>query len=447
MDDVPAALPREAFIADRRAERPARSRQRPFYGWYILALFWLILATNLAFPMYGSGVISSHMAEALGMNGKELGLSFSIFMAMLGLPAPLIAMGIARFGLRPAFAVGSLLIAGGAFAMATIVDNALGAALAFGTAVALGVAMSGNIATQIGIGRWFVRRRSLALAIMFSANGIGGLIAPPLLEAVIARNGDWRSGWWIIGCLALVMGALATLVARDRPEDVGQFADGGTRETARKAAAPARVHITAWDFTFAQALRTAALWLIVAAIMANFLGLSLVLSHGVPNLRSLGHSPAAAALAVSMISGGTLAGKLMLGIHGDRIEPRLLWAVSSAMIGLGLLAAPFAASTGGMMLYALPFGIGFGGALVMQTAILLNYFGLRLFGTLIGLALFAQTLLGALTPFVAGWLFDRLGSYLFPFAIAGAVNLAAAAILVFVRPPAPSVTPEAESSI
>jgi MFS family permease len=406
-----------------------------YYGWYILGIFWLVLATNLAFPMYGAGIINTYMAEALQLNAQELGLSFSIYMAMLGLPAPLIAMAIARFGLRPAFALGSLMIAGGSLAMATLVNGPVGAAIAFGVFVALGIATGANIATQIGIGRWFVRRRSLALSIMFSANGVGGLFAPPLLNSAITHSGDWRTGWWIIGLMALCVGAIATLVVRERPEDVGQRPDGGGSDQPAAAAGAARVYITSESFTLRQAVRSAAFAMILVAIMANFAGLSLVLSHGVPNLRSLGHDPASAALAVSLISGGTLAGKLLLGIQGDRIEPRLLWAVASCLVGIGLLFAPHATDMTKLVLYAAPFGIGFGGALVVQTALMLNYFGVRIFGAIIGLALFGQTFLGALTPILAGWLHDRLGSYLIAFTLAGMANLVAALVLLMLRPP------------
>lgn len=430
-------LEKASVIESRRAKRDNGAEQRPavFYGWYILAVFWLVLSINLAFPMYGSGVINSYMAEALGLNGQELGLSFSFYMAFLGLPAPLIAMAITRYGLRPAFAVGSLLIAGGSAAMASLVNGPIGAAIAFGIFVALGVATGANIVTQIGIGRWFVKRRSLALSIMFSANGVGGLFAPPILNNAIEQSGDWRTGWWIIAVLALFVGAIATVIVRNRPEDVGQYPDGVRSDAGTPDAAPSKVHITSVSFSFADAVRTPALWLIVVAIMTNFIGLSLVLSHGVPNLRSLGHDPASAALGVSLVSGGTLAGKLLLGIQGDRIEPRLLWTISTLLVALGLVVAPYARGNLMMILYAVPFGIGFGGALVMQTAMLLNYFGLRVFGTLIGLALFMQTLLGALTPIAAGWLHDQMGSYLFAFLIAGAANLAAAVMLLWARPP------------
>ena len=418
----------------RVTDRPAAARGR-FYGWTVLFLFWLVLAVNLAFPMYGSGVISGYMVEDLGLSGSELGLSFGVFMAMMGLPAPLVALGIQRFGVRAALLVGSLVIAIGSLLLATVVESTAGVIVAFGLITASGIAIGGNIATQIGIGRWFVRKRALALSIMFSANGLGGLVAAPLLDWTIAYTGDWRSGWMLVGGLSVSIGIAAAMFVRERPEDLGQLPDGDGHDAKRTQRPSPKVHITQEDFSFAEARGTFAFWAIVAAIMTNLMGLTLVLSHGVPNLRHLGQAPAEAAMAVSIISGGTLVGKLVLGSLGDRIEPRLLWALSCLLIACGLFAAPFATSTIGIALYAAPFGVGFGAALVMQTAMLMNYFGMKVFGTLIGVALFAQTLVGAMTPIVGGWLFDSQGNYSAAFLIAATVNLFGAAILSVVRPP------------
>ncbi len=411
------------------------ARSGSFYGWRILVTFWFVLTVNLGFIVYGAGVINTYMAEAMGMSSQMLGLPFSVFLLMLGLPAPAIALGINRFGLRPVFFIGTVLICAGSIAMATWVTGPLSAALAFGGLVGTGVAMGGNISTQVGIGRWFVRRRATALALMLSANGIGGMIAAPVLDRVIDATGDWRSGWLIIAGLSLVVGVAATIVVRDYPSDVGQRPDGDTEEQQSSAPRQATIHITAREFEAKEAMRSRAFWIILSVIVVNFLGLSLVLSHGVANLRSLGHSAAASALAVSVVSGGTLLGKLCLGVLGDRIEPRFLWIVATLSIACGLLTAPYAASTFGMIAYAGLFGFGFGGALVLQSAMLMNYFGTRAFATLLGCGLLAQTIFSAIAPIVAGLLHDTVGNYTLVFLGVGVLSVAAALSLFLARPP------------
>lgn len=408
------------------------TRQKMFYGWKILIVFWLLLAVNLGFTTYGASILNTAMAEAERFDAKGLGLAFSAFMLMLGLPAPLVAITLNRLGLRASIIIGTILIVAGAVAMATIVRTPLAAAIAYGLTLGMGVAFGGTLPTQVGIGRWFVRRRAMALSIMFSANGIGGLIAAPILNQIITISGDWRAGWLVLAFLSLIVGLAALVVVRENPASVGQLPDGGEQ---RGAAPPPRVHITAIDFTVAQAIRTRAYWCLAVASGLNFIGLSLVLSHGVANLRSLGHTQSEAALAVSLLSGATLLGKLLLGLPGDRVEPQRLWVVASLLIALGIATAPFATTVPMMLAYALLFGMGFGGYLVMQSATMLNYFGIKPFASLVSVILLVQTGASAAVPFAAGALQSHFGGYFPVFIGAATLALLAVPLLILAKPP------------
>jgi len=417
-----------------KESRPGRAHV--FHGWRMVAAFWLVSFVNLGFTTYGSGILNTAMAEALGFDARQLGLFFSIFLLMLGLPSPLVGLVIARFGLRAAIATGSIMVVAAATALATVVRSAPAAALAFGLVMGAGVAFSGAIPGQVGVGRWFVRRRALALSIMLSANGVGGLVSAPLLNHA-AATGGWRSGWAIIAVLSALVATVAVLVIRDSPDAVGQVPDGPALDV-RKAP---RVHVSSASFTARQATRTRTFWLLAGASIANCVALSLALSHGVANLRSLGHAPREAALAVSLLSGATLVGKMALGALGDRIEPRRIWMLSSLLTALGLASAPFAASLPGLIAYAGLFGIGFGGALVMQGATLMNDFGVKPFPALISLVLFLQTLVGAIVPLGAGYLYGMFGGYGPVFLGAAAIAALAVPALAFATPPiAPSET-------
>ncbi len=64
---------------------------RAFYGWRLLAAFWLIAVINLAFPAYGSAVLNAAMAAELGFDRQSLGTMVAVYLAMSGLPGPLVA--------------------------------------------------------------------------------------------------------------------------------------------------------------------------------------------------------------------------------------------------------------------------------------------------------------------------------------------------------------------
>ena len=81
-----------------------------FYGWKLLAAYWLILFVVLGWPPYGSGVLNTWMAERLGFDRTMLGIPYSVLMLVSGLPAPLVAMLVMRKGIRFALIAGSLML-------------------------------------------------------------------------------------------------------------------------------------------------------------------------------------------------------------------------------------------------------------------------------------------------------------------------------------------------
>jgi MFS family permease len=416
-----------------------------FYGWKLLAVFWLVLFVNLAFPAYGTGVINTYMAAALHVDRKMMGLPYSVYMLMSGLPAPLVALAVNRKGVRFTVLVGTGLIMAGSLLMAMFVAGILGAALAFGVLVGGGVATGGALATQTGVTYWFVRRRALALAILLSGGGIGGFVATWVLNKVIIAAGeDWRAGWWVIAGLSALVGVLVAVFVKERPEDLGQSPDGvqvGARgQEARaqgggavSAAIPA--HITREAWTFNEVIRSPHLWMMLLCTVGVSAGFTLVITQGLAHLRDLGHSITAGSQALGTMTLATILAKLVVAALGDRMDPRYLWAAFTVVFGAGLLFIVHASGARDLYPFAICLGAGFGGMLVCQMAVWANYYGLKAYASVVGLALAVQTLIGALAPYIGGWVYDSTHSYSGCFYVLAGACLVSAAILFTLRPP------------
>ncbi len=173
-------------------------KKTAFYGWKLLAAFWFIYLVNLGFPTYGQSVINAYMAKGLHLDRTMLGLAFSLYMLMVGLPGPAVAALVNRIGVRKTLLIGSCSAMLGALSMALFVHTGWQAVISFGILIGFGSCAGGAIAEQQGIAQWFIRKRALALSLMYSGGGIGGFILPPILDRVISRShGNWRNGWWI----------------------------------------------------------------------------------------------------------------------------------------------------------------------------------------------------------------------------------------------------------
>jgi len=157
------------------------TQHESFYGWKLLIIFWVIIILNFTFPTFGTSVVNTYMARAMHLSRERLGLAFSVFSLMAGLPGPLVAESINRLGIRVTLVIGTLLTSCGALLMASYVKTTFQAILVLGLIVGAGAAMAGTIAPQVGIARWFRRKRARAMSLVLSASGLGGCIAVPTL--------------------------------------------------------------------------------------------------------------------------------------------------------------------------------------------------------------------------------------------------------------------------
>jgi len=288
-----------------------------------------------------------------------------------------------------------------------------------------------------------VRRRSLALAIVYSAGGVAGLVAARwVLEPIILRfGGNWRAGWWLMAALAALAAVIAWSFVRDRPADLGQVPDGSAEpapagSTAASAPRSSLPHfITREDWTYAEVVRSARFWIMVLALCGGSAAYTLILAVGFRHVKDLGYSDATWPIVLSTVTGSTLLGKVALGVLGDRIDPRYIWAATMAVFGAGLLMLIDSHTMWAAYTFSVSIGLGFGGGLVCMMAVLSNYYGKQVFASAAGLAALANTVVSAVAAPIGGRIRDVLGTFSpMLYFLAGWCFVAAVALFL-VRPP------------
>lgn len=418
------------------------TQKAEFYGWKLLAVFWLIVFTNFAFPLYGASVINTYMAADLHMNRAALGAAYGFFQWMVGLPAPLVAICINRKGVRSTTLAGCVMVLAGALLMAFVAHALWQVYLILGVIVGVGALSGGVLAAQASMGRWFVKHKARAITLVHTGSSFGGFVAAPVLNHVIARfGGNWRTGWMVIAALSCVASLLAFFFIKESPADLGQAPDGVADSGMPAASAQVRtggrgVYKTTEAWTFGEVFRTPAIWIFLVAILGFSAGYPLFLAQGVAHLRDLGYTPAAAAFSVSVMLLASLCGTLLFAAIADAIEPRLVWAVASVLFGAGMILARHASGSEGLYLYAICLGAGFGISFSSMMALPANYYGPRAYAPTIAVAIVVGTTAGAAGPFVAGYIYDHFGSYDPAFYAVSALSFLAALLLPFAMPPA-----------
>ncbi len=420
------------------------TKEPRFYGWTLLVVLWLIVFAD-SFPYAGASVSNVYMADDLHFNRSTLGLIFAIFAWMSGMLGPVVAVCVDKLGVRFTLVLGSTIAALGAVLMATFVHTEVQAIAVFGVMMGLGFSVAGPLAAQAGIVRWFVKGKARAISLLMTSSSIGGIVAPILLNRMSAGgHAGWRASWWLVcglsGCAAL----MTLFWVKERPSDLGQTPDGGLAGS--ESISPGRqrtpqVYKTREEWSYSEVLRSPTFWLLLIPGTAFSVTLPLLGAHEVAHLRDLGHSPAAAALSISILSFAMLLGMLGVAAFGDRIEPRWIWAASMLVLSLGVLWAFRATGPVGLYRYAVVVGLGFGGAVPAGMTLMANYYGNRPFASIMGLLAVLATTAGAIAAYGAGLVYDRFGSYAGAYYAVSLLCFAGFAALLLTRPPVRKATP------
>jgi len=158
--------------------------------------------------------------------------------------------------------------------------------------------------------------------------------------------------------------------------------------------------------------------------------------HAVAALTDAGISAGKAAFALGFMVLISIVGRLSFGWLGDYIEKRFLFICIYCLQAAGILVLMNAGSTISVYLFTVLFGIGFGGGVPLRPALRAEYFGRSSFAKIGGFMSPITVIGSALGPVLAGYFFDRTGTYRDILAAMIALQILASIIIFFARPAA-----------
>jgi len=363
--------------------------------------------------------------------------AFTVFQLVVGMSSLLVALVIGKVGCRLPMAIG-LTIAAIGMALLSRITEIWQLWLLYGVVVGGGVAYGHLLALTTLVNFWFVKRKSLAIGIVVSGMGAGPLVYSRFIASMVEAIG-WRSSWQVLAGVVFLFAAIPALVfIRNRPEDIGQVADGvnGDVEAEDKTAVRSKkVYSTSEKWDVRSGLRTRALWLIVIFACANQFTLNMMNTHQVAHLTDIGIAPVVAAGTLGLMVGISGAGRLMGGVLGDRIEPRHLVAAALIVEIVALFVFLAADSLAPVYIYVVLLGFPYGMILVLHMVMVGNYYGAEAYAKLASVVLFVTTPIYAVGPLLGGYMYDSFSSYVLPFSICAGFLAIGFVCAVLVRPP------------
>jgi len=397
----------------------------PFYGWRNVIGVMVVYGGICGNITYAYGVFLPAMEETFHWPRATLSGPYTVFLLVGGLLGPLAGITCARFGARRNILLANLVAAFGLLGLSqsTQIGHIY---LFFGIMCGIGIAFGEFIPSTTVINAWFVKRRSLAMGLLFAAGGMGGFIMPPLIGLMIDRFG-WPTAWFLLGVFHLTfVVVLGGLIIKNKPEDYNQLPDG---------ASYIKTQGDGGDWKVMDAFFSPSLWGIVGVFAITLFIVNVLSTHQVSYLRDRGFSPFFSASALGFMLGASVVGRLISGFLGTRFEGRKILAASLILMAAGILSLILAYKVIFVYLYAVFTGLGFGGAIVSIPQVTVSFFGQSHYPQIIGWTAPLVTVAGAVSPYIAGYLRDLTGNYTIPLVTILFLAVIGVQVTIFLRRP------------
>lgn len=406
-----------------------------FYGYIMIVVLWLTYFVNLTMFLYGASVLNSKMIAAAGLNSSIVGIAVSLCTAMQGVSGPILGMLIIKKGVRVPMIIGTALLLSGAFLIAFLTKNEIFFVVFYGLIVGTGMGFSGILATQSAVNCWFHEKKAMAMALVLSAGGIGGFIAPLILNAVAERY-SWQAGWVLIGVLSCASLAICLLFVVSRPADLGDVPDGKNRKPGTGNGQEG-LHRESFAMPMQKVYRSPAFYgTMICTATRNVLYYSIT-GHLVIYLVKTGIHSGAAALCISIISISSLIGRLGVGFISESVlKPRTNATISNLLMGIGALIINTMPPVGAIYVCAALIGLGLGMGYIATPMVIARYFGSENFPMISGITTPVNFIFGGVGPLAAGFLATATGSYALAFAALSIVSITGGLIFFAIKPPA-----------
>jgi len=394
-----------------------------FYGWFIVAACFIATFT-CGEAVWSFGVFFKPMEKEFGWSRALISSGYTGFVLGYAISAMVAGRLADRYSPRPILFL-SACLAGLGVSMCSLVQsiNQLRFFLLIG---GLGAGGTFSVPTSL-VQRWFYKKphAGLALGVVLAGIGVGAIVFTPLVNYFILISG-WRNAYLVVGIVFFFTISLSSLIVKDSPAKTIIILEG-----AESMPNPVRNR----GLTTAQILLNPSfigITLIACSVSFAFTTVSV---HLVPYAIDIGVTPTISALALGLLGGFSVPGRIISGFIADRVRWQKIMITS--LFGLALLILLLSILKAAWMLYffVLFYGIFHGSRISAHVGILGEFFGMSSLGEIIGISMAVAMFFGAFAPYLAGFIFDSTGSYYIAFMIVMMLLLGGGIIATVIRKP------------
>ena len=366
------------------------------YRWYIVGLTLVNQAMALGIMIYSFALFVVPWLDEYEISRSTVMLAILSFQIMTGLLSPFIGQLLDQYAMRQLVVFGAACMGTGLFLLSQA-SEFWQVILVYTLVLPVSMLLTGTLASQTMISKWFTSHRSLAIGLSAMGTSIGGLLIPLITTALIDRYA------WEGALMVLALGSLVILIPLNFA--ILRFEPTGQGEQQEGSIGPSQ---KVWGSK--EILSSRAFWIPIVSLIplnAAFGGVQFNLGA---YMQDLGYAQSTAAQLISLTAFTMIIGKLFFGAMGDRVDHRMLFWIMAVLQVCSLMLYEGSPDHVALMLAAALQGLSVGGVMPMMGIAYSARFGTLSFGKILGYVnLFMMV--GSFGSILSGWIFDFTGSY------------------------------------
>ena len=346
------------------------------YAWVIVSVAAVMRLFSSSFRS-SSSILIPRLVDSFGWSYGAVGLGFAIQWIVSGLFGPTAGWLGDRYGVRWTMRVGAVLFIVG-MVLTGLMRELWQFYLFFGAILSISMGIF-QVPLTAAITLWFRKHLGFGLGLLQSSQGVGPLIAVPLMLLIIHLFGGGvdglRAAFWIPGILG---GAVILLLVRffyNEPAEIGLRPLGAPEDAPIQAVQTGEIARFRSKVFLKQAQQTPAFWNLIGIHFWGCAGHAIILIYLVAIAEAEGVGAGVAAGAFVTLSVVSSITRFAVPVIADRMGSKGAMAVSFFLQTVPILLLFFAHDAWQFYLFAALFGIGFGGEMTAFPIINRQYYG------------------------------------------------------------------------
>ena len=382
------------------------------YAWVIVAVGAVMRLFSSSFRS-SSSILIPRLVDSFGWSYCAVGLGFAIQWIVSGMFGPPAGWLGDRYGVRWTMRLGAVLFIVG-MVLTGFMRELWQFYLFFGVILSAAMGIF-QVPLTAAVTLWFRKHLGAGMGLLQSSQGIGPLIAVPVMLLIIHLFGGGidglRAAFWIPGIIGGVVILFMVRFFYNEPAQIGLRPLGAPADEPIQAVQTGEIARVRTKVFLKQAQRTGAFWNLIGIHFWGCAGHAIILVYLVAMAEDEGVSTGLAAGVFVTLSVTSTITRFAVPVIADRMGSKPAMAGCFFLQVAPIFLLFFAHEAWQFYLFAVLFGIGFGGEMSAFPIINRQYYGSGPIGTTYGYQMMGAGVGMATGALIGGQLRDFTGNF------------------------------------